>query len=353
MTANASYKLSPVNSAKGVKNVKLPESMVEIEIAAPGDPDVLRPRNVSLPQPAAGELLIRIQAAGVNRADVLQRLGQYPMPPGVNLIPGLEVAGEVVALGAGVSAFAVGDKVCALTNGGGYAEYCVVPAGQTLPIPHGMDAIQAAAIPEAFFTVWSNLFEFGKAAKGDRVLIHGGASGIGTTALMLCREFGIQAFSTAGSATKCAAIRDLGADAINYREEDFVDVIRGRTTGQGVDIILDIMGGSYFSRNVDALARGGRLVIIGFLGGAMAEKVDLLAVATKRVIVTGSMLRSRTAAEKAAIADDLYKKVWPILSAGRCLPIIDKVFPLLSAADAHRRMEAGDHIGKIVLKVAE
>jgi D-arabinose 1-dehydrogenase-like Zn-dependent alcohol dehydrogenase len=190
MTANASYKLSPVNSVKGAKNVKLPESMVEIEIAAPGDPDVLRPRNVPLPQLAAGELLIRIQAAGVNRADVLQRLGQYPMPPGVNLIPGLEVAGEVVALGAGVSALAVGDKVCALTNGGGYSEYCVVPAGQALPIPQGMDAIQAAAIPEAFFTVWSNLFEIGKAAKGDRVLIHGGASGIGTTALMLCREFG-------------------------------------------------------------------------------------------------------------------------------------------------------------------
>jgi NADPH:quinone reductase len=334
-------------------NVKVPESMVEVEIAVPGGPDVLKPRTVLVPEPAPGELLIRVLAAGVNRPDILQRLGQYPMPPGATPTPGLEVAGEVVGLGPGVSDFAVGDKVCALTNGGGYAEYCVAPVGQTLPIPDGMDAVQAAAIPETFFTVWANLFRIGRAAKGDRVLIHGGTSGIGTTALMLCREFGIQAFATAGSEAKCAAIRSLGADAINYREEDFAEAIHALTSGHGVDIILDIMGASYFDRNMDALALNGRLVIIGFLGGAYAEKVNLMAVGAKRAIVTGSMMRPRTAEEKAAIADDLYRKVWPILSAGRCWPVIDKVFPLVNASDAHRRMEAGEHIGKIVLKVAD
>jgi len=332
--------------------MQLPESMVEVEITAPGGPEVLKTRRAALPRPASEELLIRVSAAGVNRPDVLQRLGKYPLPPGANPTPGLEIAGEVVAIGAGASGFVIGQRVCALTNGGGYAEYCVVPAGQTLPIPADMDALQAAAIPETFFTVWANLFELGAARAGDRVLIHGGTSGIGTTALMLCRERGIQAFATAGSAEKCAAIRTLGAEAINYRDENFADVIRARTNNRGVDIILDIIGAAYFERNLQALAHGGRLIVIGLLGGAVADNINLAAVMAKRATITGSMLRSRTAAEKAAIAAALFEQVWPALAAGRCLPIIDKVFPLAEAAAAHRRMEAGEHIGKIVLDVA-
>lgn len=327
--------------------------MIEIEITEPGGPEVLRPREVATPSPARGEVLIRVAAAGVNRPDVLQRMGGYPVPPGANPIPGLEVAGEVVAWGDGVEGLAVGDMVCALTNGGGYAEYCVTPAGQTLPIPDGMDAIQAAAIPETFFTVWANLFEMGRAVAGERALVHGGAGGIGTTALMLCEEFGIEALATAGSEAKCAVVRELGAHAINYHDEDFVEVVRTRTSGHGVDVILDIIGASYFGRNIDALARDGRLVIIGFQGGANAERVNLAAIMAKRAVVTGSAMRPRTTAEKAAIAAALHNELWPVLSAGRCRPIIDQVFPLVRAADAHRRMEAGEHIGKIVLRVGE
>ena len=328
-----------------------PNEMTRIEITEPGGPDVLQPKRVPLPVAAEGEVLIRVHAAGINRPDALQRAGKYPMRPGMNPIPGLEVAGEVVALGAGVTAFAVGDRVCALTNGGGYAEYCTVAAGQTLPIPDGLDWIQAAAIPETFFTVWANLFGLGGASRGQRALIHGGTSGIGTTALMLCREFGIEAFATAGSPDKCAAIRDLGGQPINYREEQFATVIAEKTAGQGVNVILDIMGGSYLNDNVSALAMDGHLVMLGFLGGARANDVDLLAILGKRAVVTGSLLRPRTSAEKAAIAAQLREHVWPALSAGRCLPIIDKVYWLSEAAQAHAHMEAGDHIGKIVLRV--
>ncbi|WP_192560322.1 NAD(P)H-quinone oxidoreductase [Pseudomonas allokribbensis] len=330
----------------------LPTEMTRIEITEPGGPEVLQSRRVPLPVVAQGELLIRVHAAGINRPDALQRAGKYPMRPGMNPIPGLEVAGEVVALGAGVSTFAVGDRVCALTNGGGYAEYCTVPAGQALPIPDGMDWIQAAAIPETFFTVWANLFGLGGAIRGQRVLIHGGTSGIGTTALMLCREFGIEAFATAGSTDKCEAIRELGGEPINYREQDFAAVIAEKTNGQGVNVILDIMGGSYLNANLNALAMDGRVVMLGFLGGARANDVDLLTILGKRAVVTGSLLRARTSAEKAAIADQLREHVWPVLAAGRCLPIIDKVYPLTDAAQAHAHMEAGDHIGKIVLNVA-
>jgi putative PIG3 family NAD(P)H quinone oxidoreductase len=326
--------------------------MTRIEITEPGGPEVLQSRRVPLPVAAEGEVLIRVHAAGINRPDALQRAGKYPMRPGMNPIPGLEVAGEVVALGAGVSTFAVGDRVCALTNGGGYAEYCTVPVGQALPIPDGMDWIQAAAIPETFFTVWANLFGLGGAIQGQRALIHGGTSGIGTTALMLCREFGIEAFATAGSADKCEAIRELGGEPINYREQDFAAVIAEKTNGQGVNVILDIMGGSYLNANLDALAMDGRVVMLGFLGGARANDVDLLTILGKRAVVTGSLLRARTSAEKAAIADQLREHVWPVLAAGRCLPIIDKVYPLTDAAQAHAHMEAGDHIGKIVLNVA-
>lgn len=332
--------------------MSLPNEMTRIEITEPGGPEVLQARRVPLPTVGEGQVLIRVHAAGINRPDALQRAGKYPMKPGMDPIPGLEVAGEVVALGPGVTRFAVGDRVCALTNGGGYAEYCAVPAGQTLPVPDGVDWVQAAAIPETFFTVWANLFGLGGAKAGQRVLIHGGTSGIGTTALMLCREFGIEAFATAGSPEKCAAISKLGGQPINYREEDFAKVIAEKTADQGVNVILDIMGGSYLNGNISALAMDGRLVMLGFLGGARANDIDLLAILGKRAVVTGSLLRARTAAEKAAIAGQLQEHVWPALSAGRCLPIIDKVYPLADAAQAHARMEGGDHIGKIVLQVA-
>ncbi|PIB56135.1 NAD(P)H-quinone oxidoreductase [Pseudomonas sp. 2995-1] len=329
----------------------LPNDMTLIEITTPGGPEVLQPRQAQVPVAGPGEILIRVHAAGVNRPDALQRAGKYPMKPGMSPIPGLEVAGEVVALGDGVTAFSLGDKVCALTNGGGYAQFCAVPAGQALPIPEGMDWIQAAAVPETFFTVWANLFGLGDAHTGQRVLIHGGTSGIGTTALMLCREFGIQAFATAGSADKCAAIAKLGATPINYREQDFADVIAQQTDGQGVDVILDIMGASYLNNNLKALAMDGHLVMLGFLGGAKANDVDLLTILGKRAVITGSLLRARSKDEKAAIAEQLREYIWPVLEAGRCLPIIDKVYEYTDAAQAHARMEGGDHIGKIVLRV--
>ncbi|WP_286798748.1 NAD(P)H-quinone oxidoreductase [Pseudomonas sp. UBA4034] len=330
----------------------LPTEMTLIEITTPGGPEVLQPRQAAVPVAGPGEILIRVHAAGVNRPDALQRAGKYPMKPGMNPLPGLEVAGEVAALGDGVTEYALGDRVCALTNGGGYAQFCAVPAGQALPIPEGMDWIQAAAVPETFFTVWANLFGLGDAHTGQRVLIHGGTSGIGTTALMLCREFGIQAFATAGSADKCAAIATLGGEPINYREQDFADVIADQTDGHGVDVILDIMGASYLNNNLKSLAMDGHLVMLGFLGGGKAHDVDLLSILSKRAVITGSLLRARTGAEKAAIADQLREYIWPVLSAGRCLPIIDKVYPYTDAAQAHARMEGGDHIGKIVLQVA-
>jgi NADPH2:quinone reductase len=329
----------------------LPQTMTQIEITQPGGPEVLQPNQVPVPTPEAGEILIRVHAAGVNRPDVIQRAGKYPMKPGMSPIPGLEVAGEVVAIGQGVTEFILGDSVCALTNGGGYAQYCVAPASQALPIPQGMDWLQAAAIPETFFTVWANLFDLGGASQGQRALIHGGTSGIGTTALMLCREFGIKAFATAGSEDKCAAIRQLGAEAINYREQDFVQVIQEKTAGKGVNVILDIMGGSYLNPNLAALGMDGRLVMLGFLGGAKAKDVDLMAILGKRATITGSLMRARTREEKASIAEQLREYVWPVLAAGRCLPMIDKVYPLDQAAQAHARMEAGEHIGKIVLQV--
>jgi NADPH2:quinone reductase len=329
----------------------LPKEMTLIEITTPGGPEVLQPRRAEVPVAGPSEILIRVHAAGVNRPDALQRAGKYPMKPGMNPLPGLEVAGEVAALGDGVTEYALGDKVCALTNGGGYAQFCTVPASQALPIPEGMDWIQAAAVPETFFTVWANLFGLGDAHTGQRVLIHGGTSGIGTTALMLCREFGIQAFATAGSADKCAAIAQLGGEPINYREQDFAEVIAQQTDGQGVDVILDIMGGSYLNNNLKALAMDGHLVMLGFLGGAKANDVDLLTILGKRAVITGSLLRARSKDEKAAIAEQLREYIWPVLEAGRCLPIIDKVYEYTDAAQAHARMEGGDHIGKIVLRV--
>jgi NADPH:quinone reductase len=329
----------------------LPATMTELRITAPGGPEVLQPHIVPVPQPGPGEVLVRVDAAGVNRPDVLQRAGQYPLPPGTNPIPGLEVAGTIAALGEGVHNLALGDAVCGLTNGGGYAQYCVIPAGQVMPIPAGIRMLEAAAIPETFFTVWANLFDMGHARKGEVVLIHGGTSGIGTTALMLCREFGIRTFATAGGTEKCAAIRELGGEPINYRQESFAEVVRAKTDGHGADVILDIMGGSYFADNLDTLARDGRLLILGFLGGPVAERVNLHAIMAKRAVVTGSAMRPRTTKEKAAIAEALLTHVWPALAQGRCVPIIHAVYPLERAADAHRMMEASEHIGKIVLEV--
>ncbi|QUH01846.1 NAD(P)H-quinone oxidoreductase [Saccharopolyspora erythraea] len=329
----------------------MPDVMTEVAITRPGDPDVLQPRTVAIPTPSEQEVLVQVEAAGVNRPDVMQRLGEYPMPPGVNPTPGLEIAGEVVALGEGVTGFAIGDKVFGLTEGGGYAEYCVMPAAQALPRPDSVDAIHAAAIPETFFTVWANLFGIAAAKTGDIVLVHGGTSGIGSTALMLAKEFGIRACATDAGPEKCAAALEFGAElAIDFRQEDFVDAVSEWTGGQGVDVIVDIVGGTYLERNITTLSRYGTLLLIGFLGGEVADKVDLLKIALKRATLTGSTMRSRTAQEKADIAGDLRAKVWPALAAGRCLPLVHEVFPLERAADAHRLMESGRHIGKIVLQ---
>ncbi|AZD29846.1 NAD(P)H-quinone oxidoreductase [Pseudomonas chlororaphis] len=331
--------------------MKMPDCMNYIQITEPGGPEVLKLAHAPVPEPGEREVLIKVHAAGVNRPDVIQRMGNYPMKPGMSSVPGLEVAGKVIRVGASVTGFKVGDNVCALTNGGGYAEYCAVVESQVLPIPDGLDMIHAAAIPETFFTVWANLFELGHARKGSTVLIHGGTSGIGTTALMLCKAFGIKAYATAGSQEKCEQIRALGGKAINYRDADFAQVIAQDTQNKGVDVILDIMGGSYFESNVNSLARRGRLVIIGFLGGSHIEHFNLLALAEKQATVTGSMMRSRSEEEKAEIARALTKHIWPLLDNGGCAPIIDRVFPLAEAPRAHQRMEQGEHIGKIVLEV--
>ena len=331
--------------------LQLPSTMTYIEITTPGGPEVLQPRQGPLPVAKANELLIKVHAAGVNRPDALQRAGQYPMQPGMNPLPGLEVAGEVVGLGADVKGFALGERVCALTNGGGYAEYCTVPATQALTIPAGIDMVSAAAIPETFFTVWANVFDMAHLGRDETLLVHGGTSGIGTTALLLCQAMGIKAFATAGSAAKCDEVRALGGEPINYKEADFAQVIAERTGGKGVDVILDIMGGSYFERNLAALARRGRLVVVGFMGGAKVKEANLLSIMAKQAVVTGSLLRSRSTEEKAVIAAGLERHVWPLLAEGKCLPVMDQVFALNDAAGAHRRMEGGDHVGKIVLKV--
>lgn len=330
-----------------------PERMRRVEIDHPGGPEVLTLTEADTPAPQANDVLIRVHAAGINRPDVLQRAGAYPMKPGMSPAPGLEVAGDVVAVGPDATRFKVGDTVCALTNGGGYAEYCTVVETQVLPVPAGMSMIEAAAVPETFFTVWANLFQLGQARAGETVLVHGGTSGIGTTALMLCDALGIKAFATAGSEAKCARIRALGAEAINYHEVDFAKAIATATQDKGVDAILDIMGGSYFERNVAALARRGRLVIIGTLGGDTIDGFKLMKLLDKQAHVTGSMMRSRSAEEKAAIAQSLEAHVWPLLAQGRCRPIIDRVFDLSEAGQAHARMEEGSHIGKIVLEVVK
>ncbi len=335
-------------------SVTIPDRMRRIEITAFGGPEVLQLREAPVPRPAAGELLVRVQAAGINRPDVMQRMGSYPMPPGVTPIPGLEIAGEVVAVGDGVSRFRIGERICGLTEGGGYAEYCVVPATQALAQPRGVEPVRAAAIPETFFTVWANLFQRGHVASGSRLLVHGGTSGIGSTALMMAKEFGVRAIATDSGADKRGAALRLGAErVIDYREQDFVEAVREWTDGRGVDAVLDIVGGAYFDRNVAALAKDGRLILIGFLGGETAPNVNLLTIAVKRLTVTGSTMRARSPEEKAQIAQDLGERLWPALEAGRCLPPIHAEFPLEAAAEAHRMMESGSHVGKIVLRISD
>jgi NADPH2:quinone reductase len=332
----------------------LPETMIFIDHGKGGAPEVLVPQRGPLPQPKPDEVLIRVLATGVNRPDVAQRKGEYPPPPGASPVIGLETAGEVVAAGPEAGPWKVGDKVCALTNGGAYAEYCTAPAAQCLPWPKGFDAIRAAALPETFFTVWANLFGHGRLAAGETVLIHGGTSGIGVTAIQLAKAFGATVIATAGSAEKCEAMRGLGADvAIDYRTQDFVAEVKSATGGKLADVVLDMVGADYFNRNLRCLGMDGRLVIIAFLGGFEVAKADLRPVMTRRLTVTGSTMRPRTTAQKGAIATALREKVWPLLEAGRGAPPIYQVFPLDQAAAAHALMESSQHIGKIMLQVAE
>ena len=330
--------------------MSVPSSMSYVGLTEHGGPDTLAVMEGRTPQPRNGEILVRVAAAGINRPDVLQRKGDYPPPPDASPILGLEVAGEVVALGEGVTGYAIGDRVCALANGGGYAQYCTVPATQALPFPKDYDAVKAAALPETFFTVWANLFMMAGLRPGESVLIHGGSSGIGTTAIQLAAAFGARVFTTAGTADKCEACLSLGASrAINYRSEDFCAVIAEETGRAGVDVILDMIGAAYFERNLKSLARDGRLSIIAFLGGTFAGKVRLAPILQKRLHLMGSAMRPRTAAEKQEIRDALLEKVWPLLGEGRIAPVVHAVLPFHEAAAGHRMMEHGDHIGKIVL----
>lgn len=324
--------------------------MLAIEIAHPGGPEVLRPVDRDTPVPSAGEVLIRVAAAGVNRPDILQRLGKYPPPPGASDIPGLEVAGVVAALGSDVTRWKIGDAVCALVAGGGYADHCIAPEPQCLPVPASLNPISAAAIPETFFTVWTNLFGRGRLQRGETVLIHGGSSGIGTTAIQLARTAGATVYATAGTAEKCAACERLGARAINYRTADFVRAVSEFTSGSGANVILDIVGGDYLERNIQCLAIEGRLLQIGLLGGARSA-IDLGKLMRNRLTLTGSTLRVRSVAEKGAIARELESGVWPLLAAGEVAPVIHATFPLAHAAEAHRMLEAGEVIGKLVLTV--
>ncbi|WP_111860374.1 NAD(P)H-quinone oxidoreductase [Acinetobacter sp. CFCC 10889] len=325
-------------------------TMQHIIITEPGGVEKLAYEEVNIPQAKSDEVLVKVHAFGINRPDILQRQGLYPMPKGVTPVPGLEVAGEIVAVGSDVTQFQVGDKVCGLTNGGGYAEYCVVPESQTIHIPQGVSFVQAAAIPETFFTVWANVFQMGNAKAGETVLVHGGASGIGTTALMLCQSLGLKSFATVGSDEKVHAIADL-TDAINYKTQDFEQVINEKTDNGGVDIILDMVGAPYLEKNLNLLRRDGRLVYIAFLGGAKAKEVKLGQIMMKRLTITGSTMRARNTAEKAAIAQGLMENVAPLWAKGECLPMIYRTFKFDQIQDAHAIMDTGEHIGKVVVEV--
>ncbi len=332
-------------------SAELPETMTAVEITEDGGPDVLKPGTRPVPEAQAGEVLIKVAAAGVNRPDMVQRQGHYPAPPGASDIPGLEVAGTIAAIGADAGGWAIGDEVTALVTGGGYAEYCAAPAPQCLAVPRGLSVVEAAALPETFFTVWSNVFDRAGLEAGETFLVHGGSSGIGTTAIQLAKAQGARVFATAGSDEKCAACRELGAvRAINYRTEDFVEIVKEETEGRGVDVILDMVGGDYVARNIKAAAVDGRIVNIAFLKGPKVE-VNLLPVMLKRLTLTGSTLRARSVGFKGAIARRLKEKVWPLIEAGRVRPVIHATFPLTQAAEAHRLMETSAHIGKIMLEV--
>ena len=324
--------------------------MQVVEIGAPGPAEVLRVAERPVPAPGPGEVLVRVAGAGVNRADVMQRRGSYPPPPGASDIPGLELSGTVVALGEGVTSPSAGEEVCALVAGGGYASYCVVPAPQCLPLPPGVSLRDAAALPEAYCTVWTNVFERGRLAAGETLLVHGGSSGIGTAAIQLARACGARVFATAGSAAKCAACEALGAElTVDYRQQDFVAAVREATCGRGADVILDLVGGAYLQRNLDCLAVEGRLVLIAVMGGARGE-LNLAALMSRRQTLTGSTLRSRPVAAKAAICAALRARVWPRFAGGELRPVIHSTHPLAEAAAAHRVMESSAHVGKLLLE---
>lgn len=323
--------------------------MRAIEITAFGGPEMLALAERPIPKPKAGEILLRVKAAGVNRPDVMQRKGLYPPPRGAPDIPGLEVAGEVVRAGRGVKGFRKGAKVCALLTGGGYAEYAVAPKETLLPVPRGLSFEQAAGIPETFFTVWSTLFGIARLEKGETVLVHGGASGVGTAAIQIAKAMGATVFVTAGTDEKCALCRKLGAKlAVNYKRQDFVEEVRAATKGRGVDVVLDMVGGDYIPRNIKCLAEDGRLVLISFLKGASAE-VNFAPVLVKRLTITGATLRARSLAYKQTLRDALKRKVWPLLASKKIRPVIDRTFPLSQASEAHAYMESGAHAGKIIL----
>lgn len=333
----------------------LGKDMIAVEITRFGGPEVLRPARRPIPRPEGDELLIRVAAAGVNRVDVFQRTGLYNPPPGTTDIPGVEFAGEVLARGANAKRYAVGDRVCGIVRGGGYAQFCVAPEGQVLPVPEGYDAIRAAGIPEAFFTVWAAVFGQGRLDRGESLLVHGGSSGIGTTAIMLARSLGAgQIFATAGSDAKCRACERIGATrAIDYRTEDFVEIVRAATDGRGVDVILDMVAGSYVPRNISLLADDGRLVFVGRMSQDVDVQVNVLRIMYSRLVITGVSLRGQTVEQKSAIASQVETHAWPLLSSGAIAPVIDSVFPLTEAVKAHRRLESSQHIGKIILKVTD
>ena len=329
----------------------IPKTMRAVEITQPGGPEVLKIGTRPVPQPKEGELLVKVAAAGVNRPDTMQRAGNYPVPPGASDIPGLELAGSIAALGEGVARWRAGDMVTALVQGGGYAEYCTAPAPQCLPIPKGMTPVEAASLPETFFTVWSNVFDRARIRPGESFLVQGGSSGIGVAAIQIVKAFGHTVFATAGSAEKCEACVKLGADrAINYKTEDFVSAVKEATGGKGVDVVLDMVGGDYIDRELKCLADDGRIVIIAFLGGSKAT-LYLSDILRRRLTVTGSALRPRPVEFKGAIARNLREKVWPLIEAGRIKAVVYKTFPLAEAAKAHELMESSRHIGKIVLTV--
>jgi len=325
--------------------------MKAVEISKPGGPEVLVMVDRPMPEPKAGEVLIKVSAAGINRPDVFQRKGNYPPPPGASDLPGLEVVGEIVGGDAGSAGLSVGDKVCALLAGGGYAEYCTAPAAQCLPVPKGLSDVEAAGLPETYYTVWSNVFDRGQLSAGESLLVHGGASGIGTTAVQLATAMGHKVYATVGSDERARAVEALGAvQAINYRTQDYVEEIKKATGGKGVNVVLDMVAGDYINRNINCLADDGRIVIIALLGGAKAD-IDCSQILRRRLTVTGSTLRPRPVAFKAQIAESLKTRVWPLLEAGKIRPIVHATFPLDRACDAHAMMDAGEQIGKIVLTV--